>query len=131
MDSRPYSDPAAARVDFRAVAPDLHAPSCAMRSRSPRSNGIDGLWNRRHRRTNGTAHSRLGPALHPFWRARVLGNGGALRRSTTFGAKSPRAKQQGRLSDRSSASQPCLLLLGFEIRRSNLDPILIGGLLAV
>jgi hypothetical protein len=32
----------------------------------PGGNGIDGLWNRRHRRTNRSADTRFGPAVHPF-----------------------------------------------------------------
>ena len=56
-------DPATTRAHIRAVAPDLHAASRAMRASSPGSNRIDGLRNRWHRLTNGTLDNRLRPTL--------------------------------------------------------------------
>ena len=55
--------PATTRAYIRAVAPDLHAASRAMRASSPGSNRIDGLRNRWHRLTNGTLDNRLRPTL--------------------------------------------------------------------
>jgi PPP family 3-phenylpropionic acid transporter len=80
-----------ARADLRALASDLHAASGGMRSTAPCGDGVNALWHRRHRCPSDAADACLGPALCPFRSARVLGDGGSLRRGVAPRSDAARA----------------------------------------
>ena len=80
-----------ARADLRALAFDLHAASGGMRSTAPCGDGVNALWHRRHRCPSDAADACLGPALCPFRSARVLGDGGSLRRGVAPRSDAARA----------------------------------------
>jgi PPP family 3-phenylpropionic acid transporter len=80
-----------ARADLRALASDLHAASGGMRSTAPCGDGVNALWHRRHRCPSDAADACLGPALRPFRSARVLGDGGSLRRGVAPRSDAARA----------------------------------------
>jgi MFS family permease len=104
-----------ARADLRALASDLHAASGGMRSTAPCGDGVNALWHRRHRCPSDAADACLGPALRPFRSARVLGDGGSLRRGVAPRSDAARAFWQTNLIFRFSplakpAASRCVLI---------------------
>jgi MFS family permease len=104
-----------ARADLRALASELHAASGGMRSTAPCGDGVNALWHRRHRCPSDAADACLGPALRPFRSARVLGDGGSLRRGVAPRSDAARAFWQTNLIFRFSplakpAASRCVLI---------------------
>ena len=104
-----------ARADLRALASELHAASGGMRSTAPCGDGVNALWHRRHRCPSDAADACLGPALRPFRSARVLGDGGSLRRGVAPRSDAARAFWQTNLIFRFSplakpAASRCVLV---------------------